>query len=109
MNLNTGLYKPYMKENDCPLYVNSKSNHPPTALKSIPLGVGRRLSSISANKTVFEAAVGPYQEALRRSGYTETIEYDPPTGFSTKKKTRSRHITWFNPPFSNNVQTNVGK
>ena len=29
-DLRTGLYKPYMKENDTPLYVNTKSNHPPT-------------------------------------------------------------------------------
>ena len=35
-DLNTGLYKPFMKENDHPLYVNSNSNHPPLVLKSIP-------------------------------------------------------------------------
>ena len=28
-DLNTGLYRPYMKENDQPLYVDINSNHPP--------------------------------------------------------------------------------
>ena len=29
LDLKTGTYKPYMKENDIPLYVQSGSNHPP--------------------------------------------------------------------------------
>ena len=67
-DLNTSIYKPYIKENDTPCYVNCRSNHPPAVLKNIPLGVNRRLSKISANKEVFEAAVPAYQEALEKSG-----------------------------------------
>ena len=36
LDLNTGLYIPYMKENNTILYVNKKSNHPPSTLKNIP-------------------------------------------------------------------------
>ena len=33
LDLNTELFKPYMKENNMPLYVNSRSNHPHTIIK----------------------------------------------------------------------------
>ena len=33
LDLNTGIFKNFMKENDTPVYVNVKSNHPPTILK----------------------------------------------------------------------------
>ena len=79
MDLNSGLYKPYMKDNDMPVYVSSKSNHPPNVLKNIPMGVNRRLSRISANKEVFDSAVPPYQEALDKSGYSHVLEFEPPT------------------------------
>ena len=67
LDLNTGIYKPFIKENDTPLYVNIKSNHPPTVLKNIPEGINNRLSRISANKTVFDAATPVFQEALTKS------------------------------------------
>ena len=51
-DLRTGTYKPYMKDNDSPLYVHSRSNHPPSVLRNIPIGVNRRLSKISANKDI---------------------------------------------------------
>ena len=85
MDLRTGIFKPYMKDNDKPVYVNIKSNHPPTVLKNIPLGINKRLSRISANKTVFDAAAPGYQEALTQSGYTLTLAFDPPSEKTTKK------------------------
>ena len=59
LNLETGLFRPYMKEGGKPIYVNSKSNHPPAILKNIPHGINRRLS----NREVFDMAVAapPYQ------------------------------------------------
>jgi hypothetical protein len=76
---------------------------------NIPLGINRRLNSISANKEVFEAAAPEYQRALDRSGYEYQLSYKPPTVFPTKKKNRKRNTTWFNPPYSMNVKSNVGK
>ena len=109
LDLGTGTFKPYMKENDVPIYVSSKSNHPPLVLRNIPLGVNRRLSRISSNKEIFDAAKPPYQEALTKSGYTHVLEYGPPNQLSTKKKNRKKSVTWFNPPFSLSVQSNVGR
>ena len=109
LDLSKGIYKPFMKENDQPIYVDMNSNHPPMVLKNIPMGVNRRLSRISANKEVFDSSKAPYQEALRKSGYRYELKYEPPQEKTKKKKTRSRPVTWFNPPFSLNVKSKVGK
>ena len=100
LNLSNGIFKPFMKDNDTPTYVHNKSNHPQTVLKNIPLGVNRRLSKISANESVFNAAAPPYQEALKKSGFSHKLEFQPPAPLSTKKRNRKRNVTWFNPPFS---------
>ena len=70
LDLSSGSYKPYMKENDTPVYVNCGSNHPPVVLKNIPQGVNNRLNRISSSKSVFDSAAPAYQEALSKSGYT---------------------------------------
>ena len=97
-----------MKENDTPVYVNVKSNHPPTILKNIPLGVNRRLSRNSANETVFNQAAPAFQAALDKSGHTHKLVYEPCIN-TKKKKNRRRNVTWFNPPYSSNVKTNIGR
>ena len=96
-----------MKPNDTPLYFHSQSNHPPTILKNIPLSVNKRLNSISANETVFNAATPAYQDALNKSGYNFSLKFDPQRR-EKKNNNRSRKVTWFNPPFSANVSTNIG-
>ena len=52
LDLETGLYKPFRKPGDKPLYVSAFSNHPPQILKNIPAGIERRLSDNSANQAV---------------------------------------------------------
>ena len=44
LDLETGLFKPYRKPGDKPVYVSALSNHPPQILKNIPKGIERRLS-----------------------------------------------------------------
>ena len=109
LNLETSIYKPYMKPNDTPTYVHKDSNHPEGILKNIPHSVNKRLSSISSNEQVFDLASPPYQEALRKSGYDFTLNFEPPTASENRKQTRKRRVTWFNPPFSKNVHTNIGE
>ena len=67
-DLQRGIFKPYRKPNDTTNYVHSKSNHPPSILKNIPKNVNKRLSSISANKEVFD-------EAALAKGGAEKIPY----------------------------------
>jgi hypothetical protein len=114
MDLTTATHKPYMKPNNTPLYVHRQSNHPPNIIKNIPESINKRLSTISSNKPVFNEACPPYQEALKKSGYSHKLEYKVPmktsnSGNKQKKRNRKRNITWFNPPYSTNVTTNIGK
>ena len=97
-----------MKPNDQPTYVHQKSNHPPSILRNIPKSVNRRLSNNSSNEEVFKAAIPPYQEALRKSGYNFELTYNPCEPSQEKRRQRTRPVTWFNPPWSENIQTNVG-
>ena len=69
LDLEKDTYKPFMKENNTPLYVHSQSNHPRNVLKNIPAGVNKRLSSISSNEEMFLSEAKIYQEALENSEY----------------------------------------
>ena len=106
LNLKSGRYKPYHKPNDVPLYVHSESNHPPTIIKKMPEMIEQRVSKISCDKTEFEKAKKYYENALEKSGYKKKLSYVAPVN---KTKKRKRKIIWFNPPYSKNVRTNVGK
>ena len=96
-----------MKPNHTPTYVHRESNHPKSILQNIPLSINKRLSLISSNEEVFKSAIPPYQEALEKSGYDFKLKYEP-THVNGKRKNRPRKIIWFNPPYSGNVQTNIG-
>ena len=108
LDLNTGLFKPFMKSNDNPTYVHKHSNHPPSILKNIPEAVNRRLSRISANENVFKEAIPPYQNALNKSGYDHVLKYDPEKATNNQPKSRKRKIIWYNPPWSANCSTKIG-
>ena len=112
LDLTTGRHKPYMKPNTTPLYVSSLSNHPPTIIKNIPLEVNRRLCKLSSTEEDFLAVVEPYQAALDKAGYRHQLVYhepDPDQPPPASRRTRSRKVTWFNPPFSQSISTNIGK
>ena len=108
LNLDTGVFKPFIKPGDKPLYVNSDSNHPPCVIKNIPKGINQRLSSISSSKEVFDQAAPLYQSELDRNGYTHQLQYEPPREKSGKRNRRKR-VLYFNPPYSMDVSTKVGK
>ena len=107
-NLSTGKFQPYRKPNDRPLYVHRQSNHPPNILKNLPASVSRRLSDISSDIDTFAEASPVYDDALKKSGYSEGVSYTPPPR-KNGKRTRRRKVTWYNPPHSSNVATNIGR
>ena len=114
LDLKSGSHKPFMKPNNTPLYVHNNSNHPPTIKKNIPENINKRLSSISSNQAVFNEAAAPYQDALDKSGYKYKLNYQPPqppphNTQKSRRRSRKRKVTWFNPPYSDNVKTNIGK
>ena len=52
-DLRTNSYRPFRKPGSELLYVNRKSNPPPSVLKQIPNGVAKRLSDISSSEEIF--------------------------------------------------------
>ena len=125
-NLSQNSYKPYMKPGDTPRYVHVKSDHPPSVLRNLPLGVQKRLSTISSSKEEFDAAAPPYQAALAAAGHGHRLEYDETAGAGAgaigagtdgagaapprqNRRRRRRNVTYFCPPFSGIVETKIGK
>ena len=76
LDLSTGIYKPYIKPNNTPVYVNTSSNHHPSIIKAIPLGVNKRLSMISSNEEVFKEKAPIYQQALDKAGHKHKLVYE---------------------------------
>ena len=110
-NLENESYKPYLKPGDSPVYVNSQSNHPPSVKKNIPEAINRRLSNLSSDETQFLSIAPVYQEAIKSAGYNYKLNYKPQkVNNSNKKRNRKKHnVLWWNPPWSDNVKTNIGK
>ena len=108
LNLKDNSHKPYLKPGNTILYVHKQSNHPKTIIKNIPENINNRLSSLSSDEQQFKNTIQPYQDALTNSGYDYRLHYNPDTN-KPKKRNRQRNITWYNPPFSDNVMTNLGK
>ena len=101
---------PFRKPNDgIPQYVHRLSNHPPAVSKKLPEMINNRISSLSSNEEIFEAHKDIYQTALKNSSYNYQMKYNPSAGKGNKKGRRRRKVIWFNPPWSSNIKTPVGK
>lgn len=112
LDIKNGTYSPYSKPNNIISYVNKKSNHPPNILSNIPESINKRLSTISTNQTIFNAAKPQYQQALEKSGYDYQLKYKEEENNTTQnppENRRKRNVTWYNPPYSKNVKTNIGR
>ena len=107
LDLQSGKHYPFTKEGNIPLYMHKKSNHPPSILKNIQDSINKRLSEISSDRECFEPM---YQEALNKSGYNYNLSYkESHSNTQRSRRSRPRNILWYNPPFSKNVKTDVGK
>ena len=105
-DLTKNMHRPYHKPNHIPKYLHVDSDHPPTVISSVPKTVETRLSLRSSSRQVFEEEKGIYQKALEDAGHKVNLQYKE---IKKKKRVRMRQITWFNPPYSGRVQTNVGR
>ena len=116
-NLNDKTYEPYRKLSNEPIYINKQSNHPPNIIADIPKAISKRLTNISCNKNVFDRNVGIYQAALKNSGFDGKITYNDQSEQANNVKTEEANqarkrkcaVIWYNPPYSINVKTNIGK
>ena len=109
MRLCDGIYWPFQKPNNSPLYIHAQSNHPLNIKKTLPTMVSKRISDISSSKIEFNKTQNDYDKALKASGFQSGISYIESTTNQSKKKSRQRKIIWFNPPYSENVETNIGR
>ena len=86
-DLDNNVYKPFCKENNKPVYINTHSNHPPSILKQSPKSIEKRIFKTSSNRDIFDESIKPYKNALKESGFSETLNYIAPT---TNKKIESK-------------------
>ena len=113
LDLSTDSYRPHMKDNNKPVYIHSKSNHPPNIKRQLPVNIAKRISDLSSNELILHREKLPYQQALHEAGYNVNLDYTPPPPppptTTQRRRTRSRKTIYFNPPYCQNVKTNVGK
>ena len=109
-NSTDGSYRPFRKDNSITEYVRRHSNLLPQIIKRIPEIVQQRLSTISSDKAIFEYSKQFYEECLQRSGYTNLeLTYTPAATKPQSKRKRTHNILWYNPPWSENVATKIGR
>ena len=102
LNLTTGKYYPFRWPDNNPLYINVKSNHPPSIIGQIPASISTRISPLSCDPQTLinhhsytmmplDSVLMMKQSSMRKTGKPEqkrTIEPDHVTLF------------WFIPRFS---------
>ena len=62
LNIETGITRPFKKPNNTLQYIHKNSNHPKNIFKNIPAMIGKRLSSLSSTRQIFEEEKQPYKE-----------------------------------------------
>ena len=104
-----GSHKPYKKPNHRLKYVNKASNHLPCIHRNIPSSIEKRLNTISSSEAEFNEAKTDDERALGNAGYSKELKYDAEHSSTTRAPRKRRRIIWYNPPFSKNVATNIGR
>ena len=104
LDLENAKFAPYRKPNNQPLYVDSRSNHPPSILKQIPISINKRISSLSSDQESFDECKPFYESALKHSNYNVSLEYstNSPSSPPPTKRRRQRNIIRGSTPRSAN-------
>ena len=64
----------------------------------------------TSDQECFNNAKGIYQKAFNKSGYKYNFAYNEPCNETPcTQRNRPRNSIWYNPPYSKNVETNIGK
>ena len=58
---------------------------------------------------VFNQAAPLYDDALKASGYKDSLAYTDRIDTIKRRRNRKRNVIWFNPPYSQNVSNNIGR
>ena len=76
-------------------------------MKELLTMINKTLSELSCNQVEFNKTKPLYKEALSESNYKASLKFEK-AQYNTKRN-RLRKVKWFNPPFSQNVKTNIEK
>ena len=111
LNLYNGTVSPFRKQNQKPLHVNMRSNHPTQVFKHIPNGTEYRVSTNSSNIDIFEQSKQDYEKALKDCDYNVKLsnKNSIETSNTHKRKNRPRRIFWFTPPYNMEVVNKLGR
>ena len=109
LNLINNIYRPSKKPNDNLTYIDTSANHPPNIIKQLTKTIGELLSRNSSSIEIFNSSKLEYEDALKKSGYTEPLIYIPPRPLGRNLDGSKRKTIGFNPLFNANVSTNVAK
>ena len=63
---NTGKYFSFKKPNNTPLYIHSKSNHPPSIIKKLPSMTNKHISNLCCDDTEFKKVNITYKAAHKK-------------------------------------------
>ena len=89
-----------------------KSRTIPKYFKTTAEIIAKRISETSSSEEIFNKSIKIYSKALKESGFTDELKYLPNEVQQLENnegRKRKRKIIWFNPPYSKNVKTNVGR
>ena len=70
--------------------------------------INKRISDLSCNKEEFGKIKSVYESALKDSGHFSSMSYNN-SNTQNARRNRNKKVIWFNPPYSQNVETNIGK
>ena len=70
--------------------------------------INKRISDLSCNKEEFDKIKSVYESALTDSGHFSSMSYNN-SHTQNARRNRNKKVIWFNPPYSQNVETNIGK
>ena len=111
-DLDKNIQKPYSKPNNSRIYINKNSNYPPNILKQLPKSTAKRVSETSSSEEIFNKSIKIYSKTLKESGFKDKLRYlsyEIQQLENNEGRKCKRKIIWFNPSFSKDVKTNVGK
>ena len=109
-NLRNGSYRPYKRSNDELKYINGLSNYPLQILKQLTTTISDRLSRNSLSGLIFNESKHQYEDTLSKIGLKIELTYkDSAAPANRGIISRRKKIIWFNPPYNQNVSTNIAK
>ena len=109
LDLSNEVHSPYSKPGTHLEYVHVQSNHPRHVTKHAVSETGKRLSLLSSTEEIFNAAKGPFEEALKRAGHKELLAFQPAARPNQSARRRRRQRFWFNPPYCSSMSTKLGQ